>query len=180
MRFVRLLAVCGLAVTASFPVGAAEPYHLRIGWVVSPADLATLMFLKPELAPHAGKTYIPELIHFAGTSTAMTALASGDLDCAALAYSTFALGIVNAGMTDLRVIANSFQDGAPGYHTNDFVVRKEDAIHTVADLKGKILASNQAGSAVDVALRAMLAKYDLRDKRDVTIIEVRFPEQKAT
>jgi hypothetical protein len=46
-----------------------EPYHLRLGWVVTPADLVTLMFVKPGLAPHAGKTYIPELTHFAGTPT---------------------------------------------------------------------------------------------------------------
>ncbi len=158
---------------------AAEPYHLRIGWVVTPADLVTLMFVKPGLAPHAGKSYIPELTHFAGTPAEMTALATGDLDCAALAYSTFALGIENAGMADLRVIGDEFQDGVPGYHTNAFVVQKDSPIHTVEDLKGKILASNQVGSAIDMALRAMLAKHHLQDKRDVTIIEVRFPEQKA-
>ena len=50
-------------------IRAAEPYHLRIGWVVTPADLVTLMFIKPGLAPHAGKTYIPELTHFVGTPT---------------------------------------------------------------------------------------------------------------
>ena len=96
------------------PVQAAEPYHLRIGWVVTPADLVTLMFVKPGLAPHASKTYIPELTHFVGTPTEMTALAIGEPDCAALAYSTFALGVENAGMADLRVIADEFQDGVPG------------------------------------------------------------------
>ncbi len=161
------------------PARAAEPYRLRIGWVVTPADLATLMFTKPGLAPNAGKTYVPELTHFAGTPAEMTALATGELDCAALAYSTFALGIENAGMNDLRVIGDMFQDGVPGYHTNAFVVRKDSAIHSIEDLKGKILASNQVGSAIDMALRAMLAKHNLKDKRDLTIIEVRFPDQKA-
>jgi sulfonate transport system substrate-binding protein len=183
----ELLARTGLGVVAAVdatslvprPARAAEPYRLRIGWVVTPADLATLMFARPGLAPHAGKTYIPELTHFVGTPTEMTALATGDLDCAALAYSTFALGIENAGMADLRVIADEFQDGVPGYHTNAFVVRKDSPIHTVEDLKGKILATNQAGSAIDMALRAMLAKHHLQDKRDLTIIEVRFPDQKA-
>src|SRR5258708_39353362 len=86
------------------------------GW--SPGrDLATLMFAKPELARHAGKSYIPELMHFEGTSTAMQALATGELDCAALAYSTFALGVVNAGMQDLRVIPDGFPDGVPRSHT---------------------------------------------------------------
>lgn len=170
-------ALCLVALAP--PAGAAEPYHLRIGWVVASGDLATLMFAKPGLAPHAGKSYIPELIHFEGTSTAMQALATGELDTGALAYSTFALGIVNAGMHDLRVIADGFQDGAPGYHTNGYFVRNDSPIRTVEDLKGKIIATNQRGSAVDMAVRAMLAKHNMQDKRDVTMIEVRFPDQKA-
>jgi sulfonate transport system substrate-binding protein len=179
MRFLKVAALLALAASAALPAMAAEPYHLRIGWVVAGADLGTLMFLKPELAPHAGKSYIPELIHFEGTSTAMTALATGDLDTASLAYSTFALGVENAGMSDLRIIADEFQDGVPGYHTNPFMVRNDGPIRTVDDLKGKVLATNQAGSAVDIAMRAMLAKHNLQDKRDVTIIEARFPDQKA-
>src|SRR3954463_4698737 len=98
MRSVRILAVATLLLLSVLPARAAEPYHLRIGWVVAGADFATLMFAKPELARHAGKSYIPELTHFEGTSTAMQALATGELDCAALAYSTFALGIVNGGV----------------------------------------------------------------------------------
>jgi NitT/TauT family transport system substrate-binding protein len=160
-------------------IAAAEPYHLRIGWIVAGADLATVMFAKPDLAPHAGKSYVPELIHFEGTSTAMQALATGELDCAALAYSTFALGVVNAGMQDLRVFADGFQDGVPGYHTNAYMVRDDSPIRAVEDLKGKVVASNQRGSAVDMAVRAMLAKHNLQDGRDVTMIEVRFPDQKA-
>ncbi len=179
MRCLRIVAGLALLLWSVGSAPAAEPYHLRIGWVVVPSDLAPLMFAKPGLAPHAGKTYIPELTHFAGTSTVMTALASGQLDCTVLAYSTFALGVENAGMSDLRVIGDSFQDGVPGYHTNDFDVRKDSPIHKVEDLKGKVLASNETGSAIDMALRAMLAKHNLRDKRDVTIIEVRFPDQKA-
>jgi ABC-type nitrate/sulfonate/bicarbonate transport system substrate-binding protein len=82
-------------------------------------------------------------------------------------------------MSDLRVIADAFQDGVPGYHTNGFFIRNDSSIHGVDDLKGKVLASNQTGSAVDIALRAMLAAHHLDDKRDVTIIEVPFPLQKA-
>src|SRR6185437_4800127 len=175
----RMMGGLVLALLAAIPAARAEPYHLRIGWVVAPADLSTIMFLKPELAPHAGKSYIPDLIHFAGTPAEMQALATGELDTAALAYSTFALGIVNAGMEDLRVLGDEFQDGVPGYHTNPFMVRNDSPIKTVDDLKGKVLATNQTGSAVDMAMLAMLAKHNLRDKRDLTVIEVRFPDQKA-
>jgi NitT/TauT family transport system substrate-binding protein len=179
VRFLKIAAALTLALWNVTWARTDEPYHLRLGWVVAPADLVTLMFVKPGLAPHAGKTYIPELTHFAGTPAEMTALATGDIDCAALAYSTFAVGIENAGMADLRIIGDEFQDGVQGYHTNAFVVRKHSPIKTVEDLKGKILATNQTGAAIDMALRAMLARHHLQDKRDLTIIEVRFPDQKA-
>jgi sulfonate transport system substrate-binding protein len=181
MRLVRIatLAAALLGVCGAPPANSAEPVHLRVGWVVVPSDLAPLMFTKPGLAPHAGQSYVPDLVHFAGTSTIVTALAAGELDCATIAYSTFAIAIENAGLKDLRVVADSFQDGIDGYHTNDHMVRKDSPFRTVEDLKGKVLATNEAGSAIDMSLRAMLAKHKMQDKRDVTIIEVRFPDMKA-
>lgn len=167
-----LLAFLGVA-------RAYEPVPIRIGWVVVPSDLAPLMFAKPGLAPHAGKTYAPQLTHFAGTSTIVTALAAGEIDMAAIAYSTFAIAIENAGLKDLRVIMDSFEDGYDGYHTNDFMVLNDSPIKTVEDLKGKVLATNEAGSAIDMSLRVMLAKHKMEDKRDVTIIEVPFPNMKS-
>src|SRR5579864_4828220 len=119
MRLLKMAVLLPLALFAlAAAASAAEPYKLRIGWVVAGADLATLMFAKPGLAVHAGKSYVPELIHFQGTAT----------DVTALAYSTFALGIVNAGMDDLRIIGDEFQDGVPGYHTNGYFVRNDSGI----------------------------------------------------
>jgi hypothetical protein len=43
----------------------------------------------------------------------------------------------------------------------------------VADLKGKVVATNAAGSAVDIASRYMLKKGGLEDKRDYTTVEAR-------
>src|SRR5438552_18948469 len=157
MRLCKILAVLALALLFTLPGRAAEPYKLRIGGVVAGADFTTLMFARPELAPHAGKTYIPELTHFEGTSTAMQALATGELDTAALAYSTFALGVINAGMQDLRVIGDGFQDGVPGYHTNGYFVRNDSPIQAVEDLMGKIIVTKQRGSEVDIDVRELLA-----------------------
>ena len=42
-----------------------------------------------------------------------------------------------------------------------------------------MVSSNAAGSAVDVAMRAMLKKHGLEDKRDYTFIEAALPAQKA-
>ena len=73
----------------------------------------------------------------------------------------------------------SFQDGVPGYVTNSFVVRKDSPIHSIKDLKGKILGSNAGGSAVDVAIRAMLHKHGLEPNRDYTFLEGPLPAMPA-
>ena len=89
--------------------------------------------------------------------------------------STLGLAIQNAGIDDLRVVADEFQDGAPGYHSNQYFVRKDSGIDKIADLKGKVLATNAIGSGIDVAMRAALKKHGLIDKRDYTVIEAPFP-----
>jgi len=42
-----------------------------------------------------------------------------------------------------------------------------------------VVMTNAAGSAVDVAMRAMLRKYGLEDKRDYTVVESPFPTMRA-
>jgi NitT/TauT family transport system substrate-binding protein len=49
----------------------------------------------------------------------------------------------------------------------------------VADLKGKVLATNSAGSAIDIAMRAMLRRHGLEDKRDYFVVEAPFPTMRA-
>jgi len=46
-------------------------------------------------------------------------------------------------------------------------------------VKGRVVATNAAGSGVDVAMRAMLRKSALEDKRDYTEIEAPFPTMRA-
>ena len=67
------------------------------------------------------------------------------------------------------------QDGVPGYHTETFMVRADSGIKTPADIKGKRVGTNAVGSASDTAMRAMLAKAGLQDRRDYVSIEAAFP-----
>jgi ABC-type nitrate/sulfonate/bicarbonate transport systems, periplasmic components len=82
-------------------------------------------------------------------------------------------------MDDLRIIADEFRDGVEGYYSQEYMVLADGPIKKVDDLKGKVVMTNAAGSAVDVAMRAMLRKYGLEDKRDYTIVESAFPTMRA-
>jgi sulfonate transport system substrate-binding protein len=180
MRFTRFATVFAAALALSIGAAqAADPVKLRMGWVVAGADAPLHIFGKKGIATHEGVSYVLDPIHFAGTPPMVTALAAGEIDLVPFAYSTFALSVQNARMDDLRIIADVFQDGIEGHYTNEFMVLKDSPIKTVEDLKGKVLAVNAAGSALDMALRSMLGKHKMQDKKDVTIIEAGFPNMRA-
>jgi len=179
--FARLLklVLLALVVMAAEPARAAEPVKIRLAWAVVPAELSPVLFAKPGIARHVGVTYTVEPIHFAAAPLMITALATGEVDIAPFSYSTIPSAVQNAGLGDLRIIADEFQDGVEGYYTNQFMVRKDSPIRTVDDLKGRIVATNGAGSPVDIALRSMLRKHGLQEPRDLTMFEVQLPNMKA-
>jgi sulfonate transport system substrate-binding protein len=174
---IRATAAAGIAAPFIRRANAAA-VKIRLSYVV-PGNWASLLFQKPGLARHLDKSYTFEAVRFQGTPQLIQAQATGELEIAAHAYSSIALAIENAGMDDLRIIADEFQDGAPGYYSNEYFVLKDGPIQSIEDLKGKVIATNVAGSAVDIAMRAMLRKHKLEDKRDLTIIEAPFPTMPA-
>ena len=158
---------------------AAEPVKIRASWIVAPSDWAPLLPEKPELMKNNGKSYLFEPMRFQGTPAVITALANNEIELGNLAFSSLALAIQNAGLEDLRIVGDQFKDGTEGHYSNQFFVLKDSPIRKVEDLKGKIVATNAAGSAVDIAMRAMLRKHGLEDKRDYTVVEAPFPTMKA-
>ncbi len=74
---------------------------------------------KKDLARHLGKSYTLEIIRFAGTPPLITALANNELEVANLTYPTLPIAIQNAGLNDLQIIADEFQDGNSGYYSNE-------------------------------------------------------------
>ena len=181
----RLRGILAAAFTAASVLGIGsvqaqqEPLNIRIAWVVPVGNWASIIYEKKDLMTHYGKTYTVTPTHFAGTPPMITALASGDLDIADLAYSSFALAVENAGMTNLKFIADEAQDGAGGHESGSYYVLKDGPIKTVEDLKGKVIADVGAGSAVDIVIRAMLKKHGLETPRDYTAIEAAFPNMEA-
>jgi sulfonate transport system substrate-binding protein len=178
LRAISILLAAVLIIAASH-ARAADPVPIRIGWVVTPPELQPVLFAHPEVTRHLGKSYAMEAIHFKSTPVMITALAAGEIDIAALTFASFGTAIVNARMDDLRIIADEFQDGVEGYFTEPYLVRRDSGINSVADLKGKVIATNGIGSGVDMAMRAMLRRHHLEDKHDYSVVEVQFPNMKA-
>src|SRR6266849_1838954 len=179
MRLLKL-ALTSLFISVMFESCAAravEPVTIRIGWVVPITDWALLMVEKRELARHFGKSYVMEPVRFASSPSVITAMANNELDIGNLAFST--LAIQNAGIHDLRVISDLFQDGVAGYYTNEYFVHRDSTIKRVEDLKGKAIATPGVGGAIDIATRVMLHRHDLEDKRDYSMVEAPMAAMKA-
>ena len=109
------------AFCASAGVAQADPLKsASAGWPLPPRWY-------PSSSPMTGSpstrnvSYSFEPIHFQGSPLQITALQSGDLDIAALGFSSFSLAVENAGMADLRIIADETQWGVRGHGTANFV-----------------------------------------------------------
>ena len=180
MRSARILLAAAAAVTLSFGAAlAADPVKIRVSYVVAPSDWAPLLPEKADLLKHNGKSYVLEVVRVGGTPALVQAMAANEIEIGNHSYSSLGIAIQNAGMDDLRIISDQFQDGTPGHSTTHYYVLKDSPVQKVEDLKGKVVSSNATGSAVDIAMRAMLKKHGLEDKRDYTHIEAPLPTMKA-
>lgn len=165
----------------SAALAQSSPMTIRVGWAQTPGHLAPLVAelakRHPEVMPNDGKTYSFEPVRYAGSTPQIQALAIKELEIAAFSDSAFALAITNARL-DVKIVADVLQTGRPGYFAGEYVVAKDGPIKTIADLKGKRLATNAIGSEADSTMRAMLRKYGIQDS-DVTTVEANFANQPA-
>ena len=175
------IRVAAFATVLALGAGAAQadPLKIRMGWVAAPASLVPMLFPKDGIAKHNGVSYTVEATHFQGSPLQITALQAGEIDVAALGFSSFSLAVENAGMNDLRIIADEIQWGVEGYGTADFAVLKDSPYKKVEDLKGKVLVTNGIGGGLDMIMKTMMLKHGLQDKRDFSVIEINFPNMKS-
>ena len=178
MRKLTKYLLVALAIGAS-QAAAADPVKIRASWTVPVSNWMSILLEKKDLMTHLGKSYVLEPTRYTGTPLMVTALANGELDVANLTFSAIGLAVQNAGLDDLRIIADEFQDGVGDYYSQEFFVLKDSSVQKVPDLKGKILATNALGSAVDIAMKAMLRKNGMEDRRDYTVVEAQFPAMRA-
>jgi NitT/TauT family transport system substrate-binding protein len=171
----------GIAALAGVSPIRSAPLNIRYatGGGIGPNEIETLIwldYLKTNVLKNYGKVYTLDMTFTRGSPEAAQLLAAGQVDLAALASPAFAATIAKDAVPDgISIISDIYQDGHQGYATNTFFVMKDSPIKTVADLKGKKIAINAFGSAVDVVLRVALKKAGLDPRRDVQIVEVTFP-----
>jgi sulfonate transport system substrate-binding protein len=173
-RTVNLALASTVLAAGTSPARAADPVKIRIGWSTMPGHLIPVLYSKPEVLKHIGKSYTVEPVLFRGSSPQITAMAAGEIDLAAFSPLVLALAVSNAKL-DVRVVADMFQDGVPGHHSETFLVKTDGPIKTIADLKGKRIGTNAIGSAADTAMRVVMKKNGMLDKRDFTVVEAAFP-----
>jgi NitT/TauT family transport system substrate-binding protein len=176
MKHLRFALTAGLLVAGIGPL-SAEPVKLTMAWVAPVSNWPTMLYQRPELTPHQDKSYKTDLVRYKSTEEMITGLASGEIDIALLSFSALALAIENAQLDKLRIIASDFQDGVPGYYSDEYYVRKDSGIKTVADLKGKVIGINGIGGAMYLGLRIMLQRAGLKIT-DVTTIEAGLPNMR--
>jgi NitT/TauT family transport system substrate-binding protein len=181
MWLVRSLSIGLVAAISLLAQGAsqAEPVKIRISWIAPLSNWGSLLMEKKELARHMGKSYILEPVRYAGTPQQITALATNELEIANLAFSTLPTAIHNANLSDLRVIADEFQDGVKDYYSQEYMVLADGPVKRLEDMKGRIIATNAGGGAVDIAMRKMLRTVNLEQKRDYTMIEAPLPTMRS-
>jgi NitT/TauT family transport system substrate-binding protein len=175
-------AAAGSVVIAPWLSAAhAAPVNIRYatGGGIGPNEMETVIwldYLKTNVLKNYGKAYTLEMTFTRGSPEAAQLLAAGQVDIATLSSPAFATTIAKDAIPDgISIISDIYQDGHPGYATNTFFVMKDSPIKTVGDLKGKKVAINAYGSAVDLVLRVSLKKAGLDPRRDVQIVEIAFP-----
>jgi NitT/TauT family transport system substrate-binding protein len=178
MKRLLVLATAAFLFAASAS-RADEPLVIKAAWAAVPGQLFPVLMQMKNVLVHYGKSYTVEAIRTPGSGPQTTALATGDLTLAYFAPSAFALAIQNAHMADLKLIGDATRDGYQDYYTRQFSVKADGSIHSVDDLKGKVIGDNSIGGAMDLGMRYMMLTHGLEDKRDYSVVEIEFPNMVA-
>ncbi|MBI5146069.1 MAG: ABC transporter substrate-binding protein [Thaumarchaeota archaeon] len=125
-----------------------------------------------EFAKELGNTAIKTRMVDSGPE-AVEALFTKSADLAYLGPAPLVIGYVKSKTDDIKILAGATSGGA------SFVIQKDSAISTAADLDGKKIAAPFIGNTQDVSLRYYLTENNLKSKErggTVTIYNIANPE----
>src|SRR3954464_4215612 len=121
-------ALVGVIVCTTLTPARAEPVKIRMAYGIIPGVISQLLFLKPDILKHYGKSYTVESTYIPATSTAMQGLASGDFDVSYMSFTALASAIINGGL-DIKVISDISSWGSNGYQGPEMVVKTDSGIN---------------------------------------------------
>lgn len=151
--------IVGTALLAS-ATQAADP--IRVGYIRVMDDAQVMVAFEGGFYKKHGLD--AELIEFGSGTDLIKAIVGGQLDVGVLGFSN-AFTWASRG-ADLKIVGGAQH----GYHS--IVVRNDSGIKTVADLKGRSLASQREGSTADIVLKGVTLKDAGLSPDDLRILGV--------
>jgi ABC-type nitrate/sulfonate/bicarbonate transport system substrate-binding protein len=166
-------AVLALVVASLAGLAQAEPVKFRVGCGLAAEDQLWLLLVRPDLAPHHGKSYTTEFTRFPGADKRFQAFEAGALDVAAVSANgvLFAAG---EGV-ELKIIASLTRESPRGFFTQ-FLARDDSPIKSIKDLKGKTLGINGFSGSGHLWTKAALEQAGIAED-EVTLVPLPFPAQ---
>jgi len=154
---------------------SGEPTVIRMGWGIPAEEIKYLMKENPELAPNLGEEYTIEWNQFAGTALGVQGLAAGTLDAATVGSLSVANGLDQGA--DI-VITGEFIEEREDWFSTTWLVGKDSGINTVADLKGKTVATSAVGGSTDYLQDAYIQEEaGLVANQDYKKVDLPFAQQ---
>jgi NitT/TauT family transport system substrate-binding protein len=157
---IRWLLTAVLALVIASPVTAAEEF--RVGYVRVMDDAQAMLAYEAGLYEKYGLD--AKLIEFSSGTDLIKGIVGGQLDIGVLGFSN-AFTWVSRG-ADLKIVGGAQR----GYHS--LLVREDSGIESVADLKGKNLASQKQGSTADIVLKGVMLDNAGLSSGDLNIMGV--------
>ncbi len=169
-RWLAALAAC----VVTTPALALDT--VAIGYTRTATDVGLYVADKRGYFKEAGIDLHLEL--FDSAARMITSIVSGDLQAIAGSPSAGFLNAVARGV-DIRIVADKVST-PPGRTSQTLIVRKDlidsGAYKTMADLKGKKIATSAPGTASNITLIKMLERGGLKEG-DVDQVYLAFPQQ---
>lgn len=146
MKFRNFLIPLAMSLVLGSQAMAAEPF--KVGYLRVMDDAQAIAAYEGKLYEKHGLDV--ELVEFKSGTDLIKAIVGGQLDTGVLGF-TNAVSWSSRG-ADLKVVSGAQR----GFHA--MVVRDDLGVDTVADLKGRTLASQKEGSTADTVLRGVVLK----------------------
>lgn len=160
MKSLKVLVAALAALIVAGPAAAQEKF--KVGYLRVMDDAQAIVAFEAGYYKKQGLDV--ELVEFKSGTDLIKAIVGGQLDTGVLGF-TNAVAWASKG-ADLKVVGGAQH----GYHA--IVAREEAGIKTVADLKGKTLASQAEGSTADTVLKGVVLKQAGLKPDDVNVMGV--------